>query len=249
MKFRVPELFLGVLLAVAVFIMGMMFSRAQQPVFLIGQSEQSVKLSQPAGEFNRSGSLTDWFTKDASGFFTFVLAIVGASQAVLFLFQLDLFRKSLAPAEAAAKAAQAAAEHIPAVERAYIFLEVGPIGIHRDGGKSYLELVLRNFGQTPGSLKRIFGKFHLEEPTEAAPSFGVESLVWDAENVVLAKDDGQWRIAEPLLSDNLQQHYFSGCVEYEDIFGRPHTSRLCVWLVPETGMSGPAGPLSWGAWD
>src|SRR3954471_10183234 len=106
MKFRVPELFLGVLLAVAVFTMGMMFSRAQQPVFLIGQSEQSVKLSQPAGEFNRSGSLTDWFTKDASGFFTFVLAIVGASQAVLFLFQLDLFRKSLAPAEAAAKAAQ-----------------------------------------------------------------------------------------------------------------------------------------------
>jgi hypothetical protein len=90
---RIPELFLGCLLTVAVFAIGMIFLKEG-----------------------------DWLTKDAAGFFTFALVIVGALQAALFFVQLKFIRESLGPAKEAAKAAQAAAEALPTVERAYVFM-------------------------------------------------------------------------------------------------------------------------------
>jgi hypothetical protein len=61
MMFRTPELFLGCLLTVAVFSIGMLFSSPH-----------------PDPD-------TAWLTKDAAGFFAFVLVIVGGAQALLSL--------------------------------------------------------------------------------------------------------------------------------------------------------------------
>jgi hypothetical protein len=51
-----------------------------------------------------------WLTKDAAGFFTFLLVGVGAAQLWLFVWQLRLFRESLDDAKIAADAAKEAAD-------------------------------------------------------------------------------------------------------------------------------------------
>jgi hypothetical protein len=51
-----------------------------------------------------------WLTKDAAGFFTFVLVVVGSVQVALFLWQLWLIRESLDDTKIAAEAAKQAAD-------------------------------------------------------------------------------------------------------------------------------------------
>ncbi len=74
-----------------------------------------------------------WLSKDASGFFTFLLLVVAAFQLVLFWYQLRLIRVSLEEAKisatAAADAAQAssrqahvAEETLGKIERPYLFI-------------------------------------------------------------------------------------------------------------------------------
>jgi hypothetical protein len=74
-RFRVPELFLGCFLTVAVFAAGMLFVRwpyASNPAQAVKQqeaSEQGSKAQRPDSELTGS----TWLTKDAAGFFAFVL--------------------------------------------------------------------------------------------------------------------------------------------------------------------------------
>lgn len=62
----------------------------------------------------------EWLTHDAAGFFTFILFLVGIAQAGLFVWQLRLIRKSLGPAEEAARAATANAQAMIDNERPWI---------------------------------------------------------------------------------------------------------------------------------
>jgi hypothetical protein len=62
----------------------------------------------------------EWLTHDAAGFFTFILFLVGIVQAGLFVWQLRLIRKSLRPAEEAARAATANARAMIENERPWI---------------------------------------------------------------------------------------------------------------------------------
>jgi hypothetical protein len=74
-------------------------------------------------------------THDAAGLFTFFLFLVGVGQAALFVWQLRLIRKSLGPAEEAARAATANAQAMIDNERPWIGvdtvytekLEPGPV--------------------------------------------------------------------------------------------------------------------------
>jgi hypothetical protein len=52
----------------------------------------------------------NWLTKDAAGFFTFLLVVVGCFQVCLFLWQLWLIRESLDDAKISAEAAKEAAD-------------------------------------------------------------------------------------------------------------------------------------------
>jgi hypothetical protein len=107
-----------------------------------------------------------WLTKDAAGFFTFLLVGVGAFQVGLFWVQLRLIRKSLGPAEQAAKAAQDAAEAakinaeaIMRSERAYVTGGPGHRRQHTEkSGKLYDTHIVftgMNTGKTPAFTKKI----------------------------------------------------------------------------------------------
>src|ERR1051325_5248667 len=74
-------------------------------------SSLSGPRNQPAGAqthqqaANSPSTEEPWLTKDAAGFFTFLLVVVGGFQAGLFLWQLWLIRESLDDARIAADAA------------------------------------------------------------------------------------------------------------------------------------------------
>jgi hypothetical protein len=63
----------------------------------------------------------NWLTHDAAGFFTLWLVIVGGGQVALFLWQLRLIKRTLGPAEEAARAAKLNAEAVMAAEGAQLF--------------------------------------------------------------------------------------------------------------------------------
>jgi hypothetical protein len=69
----------------------------------------------------------DWITHDAAGFFTFLLVIVGAGQAGLFVWQLRYMHQGVRDAEIAAKAATEGnkinRENFVALRRAWISIE------------------------------------------------------------------------------------------------------------------------------
>src|SRR5690349_16607642 len=60
--------------------------------------------------FPTSGSEEHWLTKDAAGFFTFLLVVVGLAQVSLFLWQLWLIRETLEDTKIAADAAKVGAQ-------------------------------------------------------------------------------------------------------------------------------------------
>ncbi|MGB7097644.1 MAG: hypothetical protein WBD95_02600 [Xanthobacteraceae bacterium] len=68
--------------------------------------------SEPSAQKPSGGSESQdsWLTKDAAGFFTFLLVIVGGFQVALFVWQLRLIRDSLDDAKEAADAAKEAAD-------------------------------------------------------------------------------------------------------------------------------------------
>jgi hypothetical protein len=147
-KYRLPEVFLGCLLTLAVFSVGMLLT---------------------AGT---------WLTKDAAGFFTFALVIVGVLQAALFFVQLRLIRQSLTDAKTAADAATEGAaaarlnaEAVMAAEGAHLYPIIkadnlkavfqGGIWYENSGADSdnvpTPEVIFRfkNYGKTPAVLESV----------------------------------------------------------------------------------------------
>ena len=59
---------------------------------------------------NRSHDDSTWLTKDAAGFFTFLLVVVAGAQVALFVWQLWLIRESLDDTKIAAEAAKESAD-------------------------------------------------------------------------------------------------------------------------------------------
>jgi hypothetical protein len=139
----------GVLLALLLFAMG----------FVVGSSPHPV--GSTPDYYDPYRALRDWFAKDAAGFFTFWLFVIGTSQVALFYVQLRLIRESLTPAQTAARAAEAAAEYIPTVEGAHVYVVIkveniqqhlrviGTIPTLPPDFTAKILVVLKNFGKTP----------------------------------------------------------------------------------------------------
>jgi hypothetical protein len=138
-------------------------------------------------------SLSNWLIHDAAGFFTFLLVIVGAIQAGLFLWQLRYMRKSLDDARVASLAAQAAAEAakeqvaitkigVVDLERAYLaagptqikvdFINQGPqkqFYTPSDPLEFRVKLFIHNTGRTSATIKKVYGEFSNLLPTSVTP--------------------------------------------------------------------------------
>jgi hypothetical protein len=224
MTLRIPEIFLGCLLTVAVFSIGMSFS-------------SHVQLAE--------GS---WLTKDAGGFFTFVLVIVGAFQAALFFVQLKLMRESLSPAKEAADAAKLNAQAVVDAERAYLFVTVGgdvvPVmekAVEFDGSNPskfeiQISYAFRNYGRTPGIIREI------SHGVCIAPNLPVQrtySPVIHLPSHILSTDKATPNIAvddAPTITAAIAQSireientfWFYGAVTYDDMFGWRRTFNF-VW--------------------
>jgi hypothetical protein len=116
------------------------------------------------GEQNGAEAFWEWTTKEATGFFTLSLVVVGGLQLGLFYWQLKLIRESLVDTKKAADAANVSAIATKAsVElaektaerqlRAYIFVDGGSITLKADSsGQQYVQglINVRNYGRTPG---------------------------------------------------------------------------------------------------
>jgi hypothetical protein len=115
-RLRVPELFLGCFLTVAVFAAGMLFNWRQsaepQSVKQHEVGSRGHKTENPDSEFT---GMT-WLTNDAAGFFTFGLVVIGVGQAMLFLVQLRYMRQGMRDATIAANAADLSARAASAIE-------------------------------------------------------------------------------------------------------------------------------------
>lgn len=266
-RFRLPEIFLGCFLTVAVFAAGMLFQGR----------EQSARPAQAAGkhEFVRQGPITEssdaeligstWLTKDAAGLFTFGLVVVGVGQAILFFFQLRYMRKGMDDATLAAKAAQTSAETakeqvaltkvgIIDLERAY--LAVGPTQIIVDFVKSdairvrgfhmptdpqelTAKLYIQNTGRTGATIKKIYGILTDSEPLGDTPFY--PPLPQQPTITDLSVPAGSASVLDPFefKSDHIGQQFFWGYIEYTDIFKNLRTSRFCAHLSPaERGKAG-----------
>jgi hypothetical protein len=169
-RFRVPEIFLGCFLTVAVFATGMLFKGNEQAT----RPEQGIKKQEAASQGheakNPDAELTGstWLTKDAAGFFTAGLVLVGIGQALLFYFQLRYMRIGMRDATRAAKAAEDAAkaslrqaEALVTSERPYLILRITSPGVSADldGTYKFADKVMKfkfmNFGKTPAMIHEL----------------------------------------------------------------------------------------------
>jgi hypothetical protein len=159
----IPGIFLGALLAVAMFGVG----------FIFGSLPHSSDSTKPQGSAKLNDPDTqhveqkNWWN-DPIADFTLCLVLIGAFQVGLFYVQLRLIGKSLRDAEIAAEAAKESAdaavisaEHLSRIERAYLFLalEVTSKIIAFDPAlsdtRSNIDFGFKNHGKTPASIEEL----------------------------------------------------------------------------------------------
>jgi hypothetical protein len=234
-KFRIPEIFLGAFLAVAIFAMGMTFESSryppsQQSAAQTAQYEGSVETA------DKSPNITDWLIAGFSG-----LLVV----ANIFLWIAN---------NRSAIAAKSAVEALPIVERAYVYPVVvghGAIGDCIENARVFylddptkddvpaaetaeITFKFKNFGKTPAILKTAFAGVGV------AP-LGAQIGLPLADSVLGAGEE----TATPLVSKmevgitrTQAQHIlaytrhvcFEGKVTFDDIWGNEHTTEFYfVW--------------------
>jgi hypothetical protein len=160
MKFRIPEIFLGVFLAVAVFAMGALLQSTGRTPF---QLPPAASTDNEKGDHQLNSAVLGWLIHDAAGFFTFCLFIIGGGQIVLFYWQLHFMRQGMKDAESAALAARQSAdtakEAFTKLERPYLFITLGepPILLcPRTGhpmGTVLARYEITNHGKTPAIVE------------------------------------------------------------------------------------------------
>jgi hypothetical protein len=241
MRFRTHELFLGVFLTVAVFALGFVAASSQespnsdQQIAAAKATNQSQQAKTPDSELIGS----TWLTKDAAGFFTFWLVVVGAGQVVLFYVQLGLIRTAADEAEKAGTAAERAADATTASVnlarstaekqlRAYVLVtNITISGVEPDATPT-ANIIFKNSGQTPASDLQVFVAMALIDyppqihpiDDEPSPIGSVTVLGPNSEYVVPAGLVGRLGADQYLaIHSGEQAIHIIGTIKYRDAFG------------------------------
>jgi len=151
----------------------------------------------------------------------------------------------------AANAAHRAAEHIPAVERAYLFATPAFIGANNDKTETTVEITVDNPGRTPGILTSIYGQFSNKPPKGDRPQYnGGASYPFEL-TVNSTNGDPRARVVLPVVfkTDFAEQQFFWGYIEYLDIFKKPHTSCFCTLIFPAESRWQVTGGRAWNDWN
>jgi hypothetical protein len=269
---RIPEIFLGAMITIAVFAMGMAVQSSRPAPTQVTQVAAAEGADQHAAEGKkdeREGSY--WINKDAAGFFTFLLFVVGILQAGLFVWQLYLIRISLHDAKIAADAsadaasassrqARVAEDTLAKIERPYLFIfNVSRLEVERVHSVDQ-ETILRvsysvaNYGKIPAIIKHAAIGLHVsKEPLAPNPLGMNHDLI---SGPILAPGETRHRLEETLYWDkNLNEEepgsffpdlgdddlWFWAIVTYRGPFTDQHETRLCMRYEP--GSNYFAGPI------
>jgi hypothetical protein len=185
-------------------------------------------------------------TDDPVALLTLGLLFFAGGQALLFLWQLDLIRKGLADTKNAADAAKKSADALPALERAYMFIETRNLVFPR-GNKLYPETTpgeeqvsiffqFVNHGRTPAVITSLDTNFEiLTEAPDNTLSIPPNMIL---ENDTVVEPSVAWgkttkKLGRALDSCALkaleQGHAFMwlyGSLTYQDIFGESRITRF-----------------------
>jgi hypothetical protein len=158
-----------------------------------------------------------------------------------------------------ARATRRAADHIPTVERAYLFIGPGEIGVRGHAfspdGKdisgvklaAWAFIQFSHFGPTPAFVKKIYWENSFAKPTSETPLY-LQGQKWEPDLVLRQKKP--FNLPKPIEFSSAQSQYLFGYVQYADIFRKEHTSRFCILIHPLLGKWEDAGlPPAWSAWD
>jgi|SRR5215467_5770793 len=211
------------------------------PNVIICNPAQPKKLGQEASQTNEQINENTFYdvkvTDILLALFTGFLVIVGAVQAYYLW--------------GTVTATKVAAEHIPKVERAYVF--AGPYGINTQPVASSSEFITVvavqavNYGKTPAVLHKVYGEFSNAEPTGKPRYLRGKSCSFD---IPIRGNTGfnPTYLDARFQSENTAPHFFFGYVEYTDIFRNVRLSRFCAKIFPDEGRQEVAGPSDWNDW-
>jgi hypothetical protein len=142
-----------------------------------------------------------------------------------------------------ANAARLAAEHVPAVERAYIF--GGPTDLFLIHDQATVRLAMQNYGKTPAVIREWLVEFVAQEPRGRKPSYDLSKRT--VTNDILEP----FKLFSPATvfrSEIAAPFYIVGYIVYDDVFRRSHTTRFCVGVARD-GKAAFAGHPEWNAYD
>jgi hypothetical protein len=241
MRLRIPEIFLGVFLTVAVFAMGILFS--PQYSSQTTQADSSEKTSGDAAKKDPPKPIWQSAAADPVAAFTLGLLIVGIFQAGFFFVQLRLIRESLTDAKTAAGAAERAAKATEdAVElsrqtsehqlRAYLFPKFPKMMLFNQGNIGFHQMLVRNYGQTPADdVVIIANTDFLDLNPIPFPSLDDPDEI--SKSTIAPKGEINFTTATayPLTIENIESvasgdkaFFVWGQIRYNDAFGRPQTT-------------------------
>jgi hypothetical protein len=201
----------------------------------------------------------NWTTQDPVSFYTSVLAIFTgalvfvAGIQIRYLIRADITaRRSAIAARRAAVAARKSADHIPRVERAYLFLSAElkhrqmPNAIPDTGDVVEVQFAFKNHGKTPAIITKIEAEVRtvtvlptelreraIEMPPGLVIGSGETTPYFPARNLIVPDDLPKIRRRERMI-------LFVGAVEYLDIFGSPHKTGFCLDRDPVGTGFGPS---------
>jgi hypothetical protein len=142
-----------------------------------------------------------------------------------------------------ALAARAAADHVPAVERAYVF--GGPTDLFLLHDQATVRLAMQNYGKTPAVIREWLVEFTTEEPKGREPAYN------GSDRTVTNEILEPFKLFSPATvyrSDIPAPFYIVGYIVYDDVFRRSHTTRFCVGIARD-GKAAFAGHPEWNAYD
>ena len=142
-----------------------------------------------------------------------------------------------------ANAARLAAEHVPAVERAYVF--GGPTDLFLIHDQATVRLAMQNYGKTPAVIREWLVEFLAQEPHGRKPSYDASKKTVTNEILEPFK---LFSPATVFRSETSAPFYIVGYIVYDDVFRRSHTTRFCVGVARD-GKAAFAGTPEWNAYD
>jgi hypothetical protein len=143
----------------------------------------------------------------------------------------------------AVNSARIAAEHIPAVERAYVF--GGPTDLFLLHDQASVRLAMQNYGKTPAVIREWLVEFVAQEPRGRKP--GYDGSKRTVTNEILEP----FKLFSPptvFRSEMAAPFFIVGYLTYEDVFRHSHTTRFCVGVARD-GKAAYAGHPAWNGYD